>query len=572
MDKSQDKTDSTDSDSEYEIESEIETDTDFSASELEDDELYENEPAVISNEFVRISDAFEDERPDPVPVLLREFDGVNPAIGFENSLSINEFFEKFMSAEIISYIVECTNARAAAFFREKPRLNGKINSLIWRDVNSQDIFVFLALYIYMGIHRISEMKNYWSRKPLEPGVYFYTSAIMSRDRFFSILKFLRFSKPHDVRKDDPSTRISVFTRLITERSMTNVDPGKHISIDEALLLFKGRLHFRVYIRSKRARFGIKIYIMCRSDTYWKGYNSSFKVHFKSNSFDLPQNLNAEALSKSEKIVIDVAKNVLNQGRHLIIDSYFASTRLASFLESKSTVMTGTISPVRGVPTEMRQEQLAKFQSSFCRKGNILLLRWEDKASVYVISTKYNAKLVEQNKTYFGNKKTFCKKPYAIDKYNKYMNGVDMADQLLEPYEPSRKSLAWFKKLGLHLIMRMVLNSFITYRNVSESRIYFKSFLTALVEQLLRKNCPSADSIFDTFLIESARPAKRQREEVVHLMGPLPKLPGSRVRNPTKRCRVCYKNGLRVETRKCCLGCEDHPGICSVNHFKLFHRK
>ena len=39
-------------------------------------------------------------------------------------------------------------------------------------------------------------------------------------------------------------------------------PGEDLSVDEPLVLFKGRLVFKQYIKSKRARFGIKFYKMC----------------------------------------------------------------------------------------------------------------------------------------------------------------------------------------------------------------------------------------------------------------------------------------------------------------------
>ena len=37
---------------------------------------------------------------------------------------------------------------------------------------------------------------------------------------------------------------------------------KYVSIDESLVLFKGRLCFQQYIISKRARFGINLYQLC----------------------------------------------------------------------------------------------------------------------------------------------------------------------------------------------------------------------------------------------------------------------------------------------------------------------
>ena len=42
-------------------------------------------------------------------------------------------------------------------------------------------------------------------------------------------------------------------------------PRKKLSIDESLVLFKGRLSFKQYIKFKRARFGIKYYQLCTTD-------------------------------------------------------------------------------------------------------------------------------------------------------------------------------------------------------------------------------------------------------------------------------------------------------------------
>ena len=36
-------------------------------------------------------------------------------------------------------------------------------------------------------------------------------------------------------------------------------PSKQLSVDESLILFKGCLHFKQYIKTKRSRFGIKLH-------------------------------------------------------------------------------------------------------------------------------------------------------------------------------------------------------------------------------------------------------------------------------------------------------------------------
>ena len=42
-------------------------------------------------------------------------------------------------------------------------------------------------------------------------------------------------------------------------------PGKNLSVDESLVSYKGQLKFKQYIKTKRARFGIKLYELATSD-------------------------------------------------------------------------------------------------------------------------------------------------------------------------------------------------------------------------------------------------------------------------------------------------------------------
>ena len=77
---------------------------------------------------------------------------------------------------------------------------------------------------------------------------------------------------------------------------------------------------------------------------------------------------------------------------------------------------------------------------------------------------------------------FFKLPAPIDSYNQYMGSVDQADQLLKPYSSGRKSLAWFKKLGLHFIDRMLLNAFIIYKN-QHTEAYKKKRLLDFIKEV-----------------------------------------------------------------------------------------
>jgi len=43
-------------------------------------------------------------------------------------------------------------------------------------------------------------------------------------------------------------------------------PNRDISVDESLMAYKGRLSWIQYIASKRARFGVKFYTLCESQS------------------------------------------------------------------------------------------------------------------------------------------------------------------------------------------------------------------------------------------------------------------------------------------------------------------
>ena len=242
---------------------------------------------------------FADSRPSAVPELLRNFSGANPGIAFTSDMTVEECFEKFIADDVVSYLCRCVNDRASKYFTDNPDKKGFVNKLKWKDVSNGDMYVFLALYLFSGICKFSEMNEYWAKQPLEPGIHFYTPAVMSRDRYFSIMKFLRFSAVNEVDENDPSARLKTFCDMLTDISMKNVDAGEHVAIDEALVLWKGRLHFWQFIRTKRARFGIKLFVMCNSEKDWNGYNWSFCVYYGKDRYIFPQSLDVSELSKSE---------------------------------------------------------------------------------------------------------------------------------------------------------------------------------------------------------------------------------------------------------------------------------
>ena len=59
--------------------------------------------------------------------------------------------------------------------------------------------------------------------------------------------------------------------MINERSGAVYHPSEDLSVDESFILFKGRIFFKQYIRTKRSRFGIKLYELCTHNGFLLGF-------------------------------------------------------------------------------------------------------------------------------------------------------------------------------------------------------------------------------------------------------------------------------------------------------------
>ncbi|KAK3869539.1 hypothetical protein Pcinc_025158 [Petrolisthes cinctipes] len=546
------------------VSGESETSSD-SIDELSDMNLLDNNEPIEEAGWRLVSDIFADTRPEPPPAFSDPHAGVNDRLDKKQFSSPGAAFRYFFDDEVIYTMCNWINKRATVYFEANPD-KSKVHGLTWHPVTPDELYVFLGLIIVMGVVKLPDMHMYWSHNVIFGGPEIFSHEVMSRNRFFSILKFLRFASPDLVDKNNPHTRIEPYLDLLRDRCQTLIRPSRHIAIDEALVLWKGRLGFRQVSKTKRAHFGVKVFVLCPSGERWDGYSWNYALYYDKSNFKI-DDPNASQLTVSEDIVVYLMKDLLDQGRHIITDNWYTSSRLSDYLLTRDTMLTGVVRSGRGPPTIIQKEKLEKNQAVFARKNNTLVVKYQDKIEVTVLTTKYNAGMVEKTKTYFGNKTVFFNKPLHIDKYNKKMGSVDLADQLLEPYVMQRKSLAWFKKLGIHFMFRTLLNAFVFYRNECLFSGDFLDFIMAVSTEWLRENSRGANEMLTQAEMKSMKkPMKLKNEmEVVHEWVRHEK------RGKQKRCRVCFsKEKKRKDTTNYCPGCPGEPGLCSVDHFKEWH--
>jgi len=114
---------------------------------------------------------------------------------------------------------------------------------------------------------------------------------------------------------------------------------------------------------------------------------------------------------------------------------------------------------RGIARDLegKSKHLKKGKSAFQRKGDVMVQVWKDKRIVRMISTFHDATIVNTGRK---DRETNMEinKPCAVVQYNKFMKGIDRADQYLSYYSVLRKTVKWLEKVVLYLLNCALFNT------------------------------------------------------------------------------------------------------------------
>ena len=226
-------------------------------------------------------------------------------------------------------------------------------------------------------------------------------------------------------------------------------PEKKVAIDEAMIPWRGKLRFKVYVKNKPTKWGIKIYELCESSS---AYLYNFEIY--------------AADARLSNRPVDVCNRLLepltNQGYWLYTDNYYTCPELTKQLIAKGTMSIGTVRcNRRGMPYDLRNLKLKKGESSYRRQGDMAVLKWQDKRDVTLLSTVHDPTktVVHQTRTATTNK------PIVVADYTSNMCGVDKSDQLLAYVPMNRRSVKWWKKVFLHLYTLTVVQCHILHNKI-----------------------------------------------------------------------------------------------------------
>ena len=348
--------------------------------------------------------------------------------GEARTLESNEpidFWRLIIDDKILDLIVTYTNAKIT----ELAANYGKTASF----TNHTDIVelnAFLGLLYLSGVFKSGneDVQGLWKADGTGRDIF---RATMSLERFLFLLIAVRFddSAERQQRKEsgDRTAPISEIFEMFIANCKANYTPSEFLTVDEMLVGFRGRCLFRMYIKSKPQKYGLKIMCLCDA-----------KRHYLLNAFIYSGKWNSpnpRKLSIATQNVLSLVMPYAHSHRNITGDNWFSSVELVDELLKVGLTYIGTLRknkreiPNYIVPTKKDGEGEKKFV--FTRDKTLVSYVPKKGKFVCLISSMHHDNRIAENG-----------KPEIIEDYNRTKGGVDSLDQKCANYSVQRRKRRW----------------------------------------------------------------------------------------------------------------------------------
>ena len=158
-----------------------------------------------------------------------------------------DFFKLLFPDELYKHLVQETNLYAQQKIAVKPDHR-------WIPVEKDEMKAFLGLRIYMSTVNLSETRMYWAKDRLFGN--FGISHVMTRDRFDKISQYFRANDQSQmlfIAQGKPVDKLYLVRPIldtVLNKIQDNYIPYRDVSVNEAMIAYRGRLSFRQYLPAK----------------------------------------------------------------------------------------------------------------------------------------------------------------------------------------------------------------------------------------------------------------------------------------------------------------------------------
>ncbi|XP_021936450.1 piggyBac transposable element-derived protein 4-like [Zootermopsis nevadensis] len=367
------------------------------------------------------------------------------------------YFLLFFTDFILSLMVTESNRYAQQFITSK---GGNVSTHLknWNRITTPEMKGFLACILNMGIVKKPTIASYWSILPSQATPWF--GKMFSKHRFSQLLRFFHLVNNEGLAVPgetgyDPCAKYQPLVDHANRVFQHHYTPHQQLCVDESLM------QYQPY--KPHHPLGIKFWMICDSVSK---YCLGFYTYGGARSQDDRDSIQKNGLGYTVVKKLLGIGGYLNKGYLVFVDKFFMSVPLVHHLYQLGTYVTGTIKRNRKFLPQQFKNKFSVGQKMYFRSGRILACAFREKKCQRhpAILLSSHATVQEQEVTLTGNggnRKTT--KPEIITTYNKFMGGIDTSDMVLYTYVDERRTIKYWKKVAFNIIARMVLNSYILYK-------------------------------------------------------------------------------------------------------------
>ena len=401
--------------------------------------------------------------------------------------SILTLFTLLFTGELVDTIVEETNRYVQFCLQEKYET--------WEKITEEEMYAYFGFLILMGMVNLPSIKDYWRKD--EVFNYRPISNKISRTRFLDIHRFLHFVNNECLPSygETGYSKIQKVKPVLTYLSLKCHElfiPGRDLSVDEAMVKYKGRSSIKQYMLKKPIKRGFNIWMIADADT---GYVLKFNVYEGKCGNTIQKGLAAN-------VVMNLTENYYCRYHHIFFDNYFTSIDLMLNLLRRGTYSCGTMrSDRKGFSTTLKQLVKTGLPSrgdhQSVRNANLSVVVWQDTKPISCCSTNSlgTTTSISRKRKDGSNITITC--PDEIVNYNSKMGGVDRNDQLRGYYNIEIKSRKYYKYLFYAALDVAIINSYILskffpslkQKNLKEFRVQLANELIGQYNSRKRRGRP-----------------------------------------------------------------------------------
>lgn len=362
-----------------------------------------------------------------------------------------------------------------------------------KDFTLDEIMTYLGILFFMKIVVKGEYRNYWGNQ-FESELHNYLNdnddtvklgleSVMTLKRFEQIQASWSYRAEVSTEdlSTDPLARVRPLIRVFNQNCARYIVPGRNLAIDESsiacrskfgrgLIMFNptkpgGKYHFRLYVMTTGHMFIILNTIVHSRCTLEE---------------DLIQNTDLESTrefivevkdcSALRKLMLTLLRPMHNSNRILNTDNLYTDIRGMIQLQMKGLYSRGTIRKNRmHIPKqllfskqEVRDANRGDFRFASELDRKIVCVSWIDGNEVHAMSNA-DGTAIDLIERQVGNERKQFSTLRLIKSYNKYMQGVDRADQYRTNYSiaDGHSVNKWHEKMGRAFIDFARVNAFQT---------------------------------------------------------------------------------------------------------------